>query len=80
MQNETEDFNYPRYAEAIEGALNRLTVKNGVVRVRQIQLETSVPKDIIHEVLDKELVEFPERIDRIVDKEEGKSGRSKFWD
>ncbi len=72
MKNEDGDFNYVRYAEAIEDALARLTVKNGMVRVKQIQLETSVPEDLILEVLDRELVEFPDRIDRIVERKGGK--------
>ncbi len=67
MPNEEKDFNYRRYAGAVEEALGKLAVKNGVVKIRQIQLETSIPKDLIVEVLDKEMVEFPERIDKIVD-------------
>lgn len=72
MQNGEEGFNYARYAGAIEEALERLAAKNGVVDTRQIQLETSVPKDLIIEVLDREMVDLPERIDEIVDSEEGK--------
>lgn len=72
MQNGDEGFNYARYAGAIEEALERLAAKNGVVDTRQIQLETSVPKDLIIEVLDREMVDLPERIDEIVDSEEGK--------
>lgn len=41
--------------------------------MRQIQLETSVPRDLIVEVLDKKMVDFPDRIDEIVDSEEGKT-------
>ncbi|MEF8916536.1 MAG: hypothetical protein V5A77_02470 [Candidatus Bipolaricaulota bacterium] len=52
--------------------MNRLAAKNGAVDTRQIQLETSVPKDLIIEVLDRGMVDFPERIDEIVDSEEGK--------
>ncbi|MFW6111635.1 MAG: hypothetical protein ACOC7Z_01305 [Candidatus Bipolaricaulota bacterium] len=80
MQNEEVGFDYKRYAGAIEEALGRVAAKNGVVSIRQVQLETSVPKDLIVEVLDKDLVEFPDRIDKIIDTEEGKSGRDKFWD
>jgi len=80
MQNEDDGFDYERYAGAIEEALRKVSAKNGVVNIRQIQLETSVPKDLIVEVLDKGLVEFPDRIDKIIDTEEGKSGRDKFWD
>ncbi|MBS3736054.1 MAG: hypothetical protein V5A87_02670 [Candidatus Bipolaricaulota bacterium] len=72
MQNGEEGFNYARYAGAVEEALNRLAAKNGAVDTRQIQLETSVPKDLIIEVLDRGMVDFPERIDEIVDSEEGK--------
>ncbi len=49
-----------------------MVAKNGVVEIRQIQLETSVPKDLIIEVLNREMVDFPERFDEIVDSEEGK--------
>lgn len=80
MQNEDNGFNYRRYAKAIEEALDRVATKNGVVQVKQIQLETSVPKDLIIEVLDKGLVVFPDRIDKIINTEEGKGGRDKFWD
>ena len=72
MQNGDEGFNYARYAGAIEEALERLAAKNGIVDMRQIQLETSVPKDLIIEVLDRGIVDFPERIKQIVDNEEGK--------
>jgi|GEM_PF-2343889 len=73
MQNGDDGFNYARYAGAIEDALDRLAAKNGVVKMRQIQLETSVPRDLIIEVLDKKMVDFPDRIDEIVDSEEGKT-------
>ena len=73
MENGTEDFDYGRYAKASEEALDRLAAKNGVVDMRQIQLETSVPKDLIIEVLDRDMVDFPERIGEIVDSEEGKN-------
>ena len=73
MQNGDDGFNYARYAGAIEDALDRLAAKNGVVKMRQIQLETSVPRDLIIEVLDEKMVDFPDRIDEIVDSEEGKT-------
>lgn len=72
MLNQENEFNYERYAGAVEEALDRVAAKNGKVRIRQIQLETSVPKDLILEVLNREIVEFPDRIDQIVDSEEGK--------
>ncbi len=72
MLNQEKDFNYERYAGAVEQALDRVAAKNGKVRIRQIQLETSVPKDLILEVLNGEIVEFPDRVDQIVDSEEGK--------
>ena len=72
MQNGDEGFNYARYAGAIEEALERLAAKNGIVDMRQIQLETSVPKDLIIEVLDRGIVDFPERVEQIVENEEGK--------
>ncbi|MFP4135622.1 MAG: hypothetical protein ACLFN7_02065 [Candidatus Acetothermia bacterium] len=73
MSASEEAFNYERYADAVEEALNRVAAKNGTVRIRQIQLETSVPKDLILEVLNKKIVEFPDRVDKIVDSEGGKS-------
>lgn len=72
MLNQENEFNYERYADAVEEALDRVAAKNGKVRIRQIQLETSVPKDLILEVLNREIVDFPDRIDQIVDSEEGK--------
>ena len=72
MQNQENGFNYERYAGAVEEALTKVAAKNGAVQIRQIQLETSVPKDLIIEVLDKNIVEFPDRIQEILDTEEGK--------
>lgn len=72
MQKQEDGFNYERYAGAVEEALTKVAAKNGAVQIRQIQLETSVPKDLIVEVLDRNIVEFPDRIDRILDTEEGK--------
>lgn len=73
MKNQENGFNYERYAGAVEEALDRVAAKNGKVRIRQIQLETSVPKDLILEVLGKGIVEFPDRVDQIIDSEEGKA-------
>lgn len=72
MQKQEDGFNYERYAGAVEEALTKVAAKNGAVQIRQIQLETSVPKDLIVEVLDRNIVEFPDRIDQILDTEEGK--------
>mgnify|MGYP006310517063 FL=1 len=46
MQNEEGDFNYDRYARAIEDNLETLAAKNGVVMLRQIHLETAIPIDL----------------------------------
>ena len=73
MQNGEAEFNYERYACALEMALEAVAAKNGVVKLRQIHLETSVPRDLIIEVLDGGMVEFPDRVDKIVDDKEGKT-------
>lgn len=71
MISESSDFDYRRYAEAIESALKKVPVKNREVSIHAIHLETSLPYDLIEELLEKEKINFPDNVDRIVDHERG---------
>jgi len=73
MNDKQDGFNYKRYAEGIESALEKIAVKNKLVEVNQIQLETAIPRDLIIEILDRETVQFPDRVKRIIDEKEGKT-------
>ena len=72
MKEKHEEFNYKRYSDALETSLGKVSAKNKVVTVDQLQLETAIPQDLITEVLDQETVKFPERVDKIIDEKEGK--------
>lgn len=73
MNDKQEDFNYTRYSQALEASLEKVSAKNKVVNVSQLQLETAIPQDLIIEILDRETIEFPERVDKIIDEKEGKT-------
>jgi len=62
---EGSSFSYSRYAKAIEGALDKVPVKNGVVSIELVQLETSLPRDLIEELLDRGEVSFPDKVKEI---------------
>lgn len=63
--DDKDDFSYSRYAEAVENVLEKVPVKNGVVSIESIQMETSLPLDLIKELLDRGDVEFPDRVEKI---------------
>ncbi|MFP3953248.1 MAG: hypothetical protein ACOC88_03695 [Candidatus Bipolaricaulota bacterium] len=72
-QKQEEEFDYSRYSGGIENSLKKVSVKNRLVTLKQLQLETAIPRDLIIEVLDREEVRFPDRVDEIVDEKEGKT-------
>ncbi len=73
MNDKQEVFNYTRYRQALEASLRGVSAKNKVVTVSQLQLETAIPRDLITEILDRGTIEFPERVDKIINEKEGKT-------
>ncbi len=70
------------YKTAVERVLPRLPVKNGVVDIDSIWVETSIPYDLLHTVLRRDDLELPENVERIHLQSRGvqqgeRSGKSK---
>ena len=53
------------YKQALERAIARLPVKNGVVNIDAIWTETSIPYDLLRKLLQREDLRLPESVDRI---------------
>ena len=53
------------YRTAIERALPRIPVKNGIIDIDSIWIETSIPYELLQEVLRREDLELPENVERI---------------
>ncbi|MCK5246164.1 hypothetical protein KAR02_04660 [Candidatus Bipolaricaulota bacterium] len=53
------------YKQAIERAISHLPVKNGVVNIDSIWIETSIPYKILDELLRRDDLELPDNVDRI---------------
>ncbi|MCK5585440.1 hypothetical protein KAJ02_05160 [Candidatus Bipolaricaulota bacterium] len=53
------------YKQAIERAISHLPVKNGVVNIDSIWIETSIPYVILDELLRRDDLELPDNVDRI---------------
>ena len=51
--------------KAIEQALERVPVRNGVARVHDLWLETAIPKDLIIELLKENEIRFPPHVKRV---------------
>ncbi len=54
-----------RYAKAIEAALPQLCVEDGVVKLADIWLETSIPRDMVREILSGVPLAWPANVARI---------------
>ncbi len=54
-----------RYKRAVEAAISRLPVKNGVVDIDSIWVETSLPYDLLQEILSRADLALPENVERI---------------
>ncbi|MCD6141646.1 hypothetical protein J7J55_02845 [Candidatus Bipolaricaulota bacterium] len=54
-----------RYKRAVEAAIARLPVKNGVVDIDSIWVETSIPYDILQEILTRQDLVLPENVERV---------------
>ena len=63
--NSDNDFQYSRYAKAVESVLENIPVKNGRVSIHSIHLESSLPYDIIEELLESGKIDFPDKIKEI---------------
>lgn len=57
---------YSRYVRGIEESLTKIPFKNGTVTIDDIHLETSLPYDLIAEILAKEDIQYPENLDEII--------------
>lgn len=53
------------YKQALERAIARLPVKNGVVSIDAIWTETSIPYDLLRTLLQREDLRLPENVERI---------------
>lgn len=53
------------YMQAIERAISHLPVKNGVINIDSIWIETSIPYEILDELLRRDDLELPDNVDRI---------------
>jgi len=70
---ENEDM-LASYKQAVERAIARLPVKNGVVDIDAIWIETSIPYDLLRRVLGRDDLKLPENVDRINLKSYAKGG------
>jgi len=53
------------YKQAIERAITHLPVKNGVINIDSIWVETCIPYEILNEVLRQDDLVLPDNVDRI---------------
>ena len=53
------------YKRAIEAALTKVPVRDGVVSARDLWLETSLPMDLIAELLKENGIELPPQVKRV---------------
>jgi hypothetical protein len=63
---ETRDEMFERYKVAVERALPRVPVKNGVVEIDSVWVETSLPYDLLETILRRDDLVKPQNVDRIV--------------
>lgn len=53
------------YCRALEKAFERVPVRNGVVLVEDLWLETAIPVDLIVELLESDGVKIPPHVERV---------------
>lgn len=53
------------YRRAIEKAMERVPVRNGVVALRDLWLETSLPQDLLVEMLQENGLQMPPHVERV---------------
>jgi len=71
-----------RYKEAVERVIGRVPVKNGVVDIDSIWIETSLPYTILEEILRRDDLKLPENVERInltsrIRRKEKRNGKTK---
>ena len=54
-----------RYKQAVEKAIPHLMVKNGVIDIDSVWVETSIPYKLLAEILVREDLVLPENVQRI---------------
>ena len=54
-----------RYKQAIERAIPHVPVKNGVVEIDSVWVETSIPYALLREILSRDDLVLPENVQRI---------------
>ena len=62
------------YKLALERVIARLPVKNGVVDIDSIWIETSIPYDILRTILQRDDLVLPENVERINLKSRARKG------
>jgi len=65
-----------RYKAAVEKAIRAVPVKNGVVDIDSIWVETSVPYDLLQEILSSADLTLPENVERVNTKSRRKTGET----
>lgn len=53
------------YCRALEEAFARVPIRNGVVSVEDLWLETAIPMDLIAELLEGDGVKIPPHVERV---------------
>ena len=53
------------YKQGVEKAITRLPVKNGVINIDSIWVETSIPYEILNVILRREDLVLPDNVERI---------------
>jgi hypothetical protein len=61
-----DDEMLERYKLAVERALPRVPVKNGVIEIDSVWVETSLPYDLLEAILRREDLVRPANVERIV--------------
>ena len=59
------DEMHASYKQAIERAIAHLPVKNGVINIDSIWIETCLPYEILNQVLRQDDLVLPDNVDRI---------------
>lgn len=64
-----------RYKDAVERAIPHLPVKNGVVDIDSIWVETSLPMGLLRTLLQRDDLKLPENVERVNLKSRRPTGR-----
>ena len=69
-----DDDMLSRYKAAVEKAIRSVPVKNGVVDIDSIWVETSMPFDLLREILSRPDLDLPENVERVSTKSKRRTG------